>query len=121
MKQPSMRIRISYGAQPENPQQWKRINSNWPDPNDWINRLYASLDERYSIYQQEPDSLLRRNKAAAMLGQVLSALHELPPFRDGHAHMPLKDLLIFLNDLDRGRAGGGCQFWRNKRNADCRN
>ena len=99
-----MRIRVTYGAQPDNAQRWNGASPGWPDPNDWINRLCASLEERYRVYQQEPDSLLRRNKAAAMLAQVLSSLHELPPFRDGHAHMPLKDLLIFLNDLDRGRA-----------------
>ena len=97
-------LTLTYGNSAPEEQRWKSTNPGWPDPNDWVNRLCASLEERYSVYQQEPDELLRRNKAAAMLAQVLSSLHELPPFHNGHAHMPLKDLLLFLNDLDRGRS-----------------
>ncbi len=99
-----MVVRVSYGPVSENRRKWKRTNAGWPEPNDWIMRLCKALEERYAVYEQEPDALLRRNKAAAMLGQVLSSLHELPPFHNGHSHMPLKDLLIFLNDLDRGRS-----------------
>lgn len=98
-----IRATITYGPQPARPR-WKATSPGWPDPTDWINRLCSSLETRYEVYQQEPDILLRRNKAAAMLAQVLSSLHELPPFQTGHSHLPLKDLLIFLNDLDRGRS-----------------
>lgn len=104
MKNNKTIIRVSYGPVPDNRQRWKATNAGWPEPNDWIKRLCKGLEDRYEVYEQEPDVLLRRNKAAAMLGQVLSSLHELPPFHSGHAHMPLKDLLIFLNDLDRGRS-----------------
>lgn len=100
----AVRYALSYGPPPEKEQRWKQTSPGRPDPSDWINRLYASLECRYEVYQQEPDALLRRNKAAAMLAQVLASLHELPPFKEGHAHMPLKDLLSFLNDLDRGRS-----------------
>lgn len=62
------------------------------------------MELRSAVYKEQKDSDLRRNKAAAMLGAVLAALHELPPFRYGEAHLPLKDLLIFLSDLDRGRS-----------------
>lgn len=96
---------FSYGPRPAAQQRWNRTNPGWPDPTEWLQRVSSILSERYAIYQQEPDALLRRNKAAAMLAQVLASLQELPPFRDGHSHMPLKDLLHFLNDLDRGRAG----------------
>lgn len=81
----------------------KLTNPGWPDPNLWVQKLYDVLAERQGIYELEPDVLLKRNKAAAMLGQVISSLLELPPFASGTAHLPLKDLMIFLSDLDRGR------------------
>jgi hypothetical protein len=99
-----IRASISYGPQPPDHLPWKQTNPGWPDPTDWINRLCASLQDRYAVYQEETDVLLRRNKAASMLAHVLSSLHELPPFHAGHSHLPLKDLLIFLSDLDRGRS-----------------
>src|SRR5262249_29136770 len=54
-------------------------------------------------YDTEPDLLLKRNKAGGMLGLVLSSLLELPAFKNDSVHLPLKDLMIFLSDLDRGR------------------
>ncbi len=104
MKPYRARYTVSYGAAEGSKQHWKQTNEGWPEPNDWIQRLCASLEVRYGIYEREPDPILRRNKAASMLAEVLSFLHELPPIHNGHAHMPLKDLLQFLNDLDRGRA-----------------
>ncbi len=104
MKNERPTVRVSFGLIPDKHQNWKATNAGWPEPNDWIKRLSTNLEHRYEVYRQEPDVLLRRNKAAGMLGQVLSSLHELPPFRQGHAHMPLKDLLLFLNDLDLGRS-----------------
>ena len=38
-----------------------------------------------------------------MLGLIISSLLELPAFRNDMVHLPLKDLMIFLSDLDRGR------------------
>lgn len=85
------------------PKPGKITISGWPDPNDWFNRLYQQLAGRYEKYTEEEDVLLRRNKAGAMLGDVVSALMEFPPFKSDSVHMPLKDLLIFLADLDKGR------------------
>ena len=81
----------------------KETTPGWPDPTEWVNHLHGVLSERYAIYEQENDLLLRRNKAAAMLGQVISSLLSLPPFKNDTAHLALKDLLIFLSDLDKGR------------------
>jgi hypothetical protein len=75
----------------------------WPNPTDWVGRLYRELEQRQQIYDEETDELLKRNKSGAMLGQVIKSLRELPCFRNDAALYPLKDLLIFLSDLDRGR------------------
>lgn len=85
------------------PNKEKVTSPDWPDLNDWVNRLYQQLAERHEIYKAEEDILLRRNKAGAMLGDVVYALMELPPFESDMVHLPLKDLLIFLADLDKGR------------------
>jgi hypothetical protein len=81
----------------------KTTSPGWPDPNDWINRLYITMAERRAIYEAETDPLLKRNKAGGMLGQIIHSLLELPAFKDDSVHLPLKDLMIFLSDLDRGR------------------
>jgi hypothetical protein len=70
---------------------------------DWVNRLYQAMAERQAVYDAEADLLLKRNKAGAMLALVISSLLELPAFKNASLHLPLKDLLIFLSDLDRGR------------------
>lgn len=75
----------------------------WPDPSEWINSLYQAMAERQKVYEAETDILLRRNKSAAMLGLLISHLMELPAFKNDTVHLPLKDLLIFLSDLDIGR------------------
>ena len=77
--------------------------AGWPDPTDWVNRLYQAMAKRQAIYDAEPDQLLRRNKAGGMLGLVISSLMEMPAFKNDSVHLPLKDLMIFLSDLDRGR------------------
>jgi hypothetical protein len=81
----------------------KRTSPGWPDPTDWVNRLHQEMAKRQTVYDAEPDPLLKRNKAASMLAFVLTALRELPPFMNSSVHLPLKDLQIFLADLDRGR------------------
>jgi hypothetical protein len=88
----------------ETPKAWRVTNLGWPDPTLWVNDLRTTLEARAAVYEQEPDALLRRNKAAGMLAELLSAIHSLPAFAYSSAHMPLKDLLIFLQDLDIGRA-----------------
>lgn len=81
----------------------KVTNPSWPDPTDWINSLYQEMSVRQSIYDQEVDPLLKRNKAGGMLGAVIAHLMALPAFKNDSVHLPLKDLMIFLSDLDRGR------------------
>lgn len=76
---------------------------DWPDPTDWINRLYQTMAQRQEVYNAETDQLLKRNKAGGMLGLVISSLLELPAFKNDGVHLPLKDLMTFLSDLDRGR------------------
>lgn len=78
-------------------------NPGWPDPTDWVNRLYQAMAERQAAYDAESDPLLKRNKAGGLLGLVISSLLELPAFKNDSVHLPLKDLMIFLSDLDRGR------------------
>lgn len=81
----------------------KATSPGWPDPTDWVNRLYQAMAERQAAYDAESDLLGKRKKAGLMLGQVVSALMELPAFKNEMVHLPLKDLLIFLSDLDLGR------------------
>lgn len=81
----------------------KTTSAGWPDPTDWVNRLYQAMAERQEVYDAEGDPLLKRNKAGGMLGLVISSLLELPAFKNASVHLPLKDLMIFLSDLDRGR------------------
>lgn len=81
----------------------KETNSGWPDPTEWINRLHRSMADRHDAYEAESDPQLKRNKAGGMLGLVIGSLLELPAFKNDKVHLPLKDLLIFLSDLDRGR------------------
>lgn len=81
----------------------KTTSPGWPDPTEWVNRLYQAMAERQAVYDAECDPLLKRNKAGGMLGLVISSLLELPAFKNDSAHLPLKDLMIFLSDLDRGR------------------
>ena len=103
-----MRIHFSYRQDfnwsKDQPSRWRANNPGWPDPTAWIDDLYAVLEACNAVYIKEPDISLRRNKAAGILVEVLSALHALPPFANGSAHMALKDLQIFLQDLDYGRA-----------------
>lgn len=61
------------------------------------------MAERQTAYEAEPDPQLKRNKAGGMLGLLLTSLLELPAFKNDSVHLPLKDLMIFLSDLDRGR------------------
>ena len=81
----------------------KTTNPDWPDPTEWANRLHQTLAKRQANYVAETDILLKRNKAGNMLARVIDALRELPNFKNESVDWPLKDLLIFLSDLDRGR------------------
>ena len=81
----------------------RSTNPGWPDPTEWLNRLYQEMSERQANYEAEPEVLLKRNKAGGMLAVVVHSLMELPAFENSSAHLPLKDLLIFLSDLDKGR------------------
>lgn len=73
------------------------------DPSTWADRLYKAMAERQAAYGTGGDLLLKRNAARDMLGLVISFLMELPGFNKESVHLPLKDLMIFLSDLDRGR------------------
>ena len=81
----------------------KDTGPGWPDPTDWVNRLHQTMTQLQIVYDAEPDVLLKRNKAGLMVGVVLAWLLELPAFKNDSVHLPLKDLMIFLSDLDRGR------------------
>ena len=81
----------------------KVTSPGWPDPTDWVNRLHQTMTQLQVVYDAEPDVLLKRNKAGLMVGAVLAWLLELPTFKNDSVHLPLKDLMIFLSDLDRGR------------------
>ncbi len=75
---------------------------SYPDPSDWIIRLHAELLKGSEDYHSA-DGPKRRRLAARQLASVLSALMELPSFRNDQALHPLKDVLIFFDDLDLGR------------------
>ena len=82
---------------------YKATNPKWPDPNSWVAALREKLIEKSTEYSTLSDEQLKRNKAGAALGVIIEALAELPALQDLHLRLPLKDLLIFLNDLDNGR------------------
>jgi len=69
----------------------------------WVERLHRTMALNQPVYDAEPDQLLKRNKAGVILGSVVSSLLELPEFKNDNVHLALKDLMIFLADLDRGR------------------
>jgi hypothetical protein len=75
---------------------------SYPDPIDWITKLHAELLKGSEDYYSA-DGPKRRRLAARQLASVLSALMELPPFRGDQTLHPLKDVLIFFDDLDLGR------------------
>lgn len=81
----------------------KTTSPGWPDPTDWVNRLHTAMAERAAIYEAENDPLRKRNEAGRILGLVMASVLELPAFKNDSVHFALKDLLIFLSDLDRGR------------------
>jgi hypothetical protein len=80
-----------------------RRKPQWPDPTEWLQSLAAELEPRAAKYHRETDTLDRRNIAAAMLGHVAGALARLPSFYDQGLHYPLKDIVIFFSDLEKGR------------------
>lgn len=54
-------------------------------------------------YDAETATAKRRTLAAHMLGGVLLALQEFPPFKSDMVHLPLKDMMMLFSDLKRGR------------------
>jgi hypothetical protein len=73
------------------------------DISEWVERLHAEMAHRQQAYDAEPDVLVKRNMSGGMLAAVILALLKLPSFKNDSVHLPLKDLLIFLSDLDKGR------------------
>ena len=65
--------------------------------------LVAELESRADVFRRETDIVLKRNGSANMLEAVLRHLHALPPFADTKSIFPLKDMLMFFSDLERGR------------------
>jgi len=57
------------------------------------------------IYEAETDKLRKRYMAGEMLADVISSLLDLPKFKSDPVHYGLKDLVNFLSDLEKGRAG----------------
>jgi hypothetical protein len=82
----------------------KRTNSGWPEPNDWVNDLYETLKEQKALYDAVDDPHQKREEAARVLSTVVGALLSLPAFKNDTVHLPLKDILILLNDLRLGRS-----------------
>jgi hypothetical protein len=73
----------------------------WPDAESWAAELTGKLALRASVYEQEPDVALRRNKAAAIVGELTTALLAVPGVTR-EMILPLKDLMIFSDDMDHG-------------------
>ena len=81
----------------------KVTSPGWPDPSDWSARLFADLTRKAKAYEGEAGNDQRRYLAACMIGSIVSSLYELPTFREAHVLLPLKDVMIFFEDLRRGR------------------
>ncbi len=77
------------------------LDNGWPEAEAWATNLLYRLAHRAEVYEQEPDPALRRNKAAAMVGEIVAALVEVPGATVNMV-LPLKDLLIFSEDMDNG-------------------
>jgi hypothetical protein len=76
---------------------------SWPDAEEWRAALTERLRARASVYEEEPDPLLRRNKAIAFVAEISTFLKAMPGIKDSDLY-PLKDLFIFSQDLDHGRS-----------------
>ena len=72
-------------------------------PNEWVRDLHSALAELAAIYNDEEDTQSKRSQAGLMLGRVIESLLQLQTFKSAEVLLPLKDLLIFLSDLERGR------------------
>lgn len=70
------------------------MNSKWENPDQWAANLINRLSCRAKIYELEPDVTFRRNKAAAMVGEIAKALMDLPGSNTDML-LPLKDIMIF--------------------------
>jgi hypothetical protein len=78
-------------------------SNDWGDADAWRKALVERMRRRAEIYELEPDPLLRRNKAIAMVGDISAFLKDLPGVQNSDL-FPLKDLMIFSEDLDHGRS-----------------
>lgn len=70
---------------------------------DWFDALHERMASVQKQYESEQSPLRRRTIAKGMLAEVMNFLLLHPRFRTSLVHLPLKDLLIFLSDLERGR------------------
>ena len=75
---------------------------DWPDFEEWADRLHAALARQQQLYEAESNMDAKRNKATGQIEHILAALLELPTFASSTVHLPLKDLMFFFSDLDRG-------------------
>jgi hypothetical protein len=70
---------------------------------DWFDALHDRMASAQKLYESEQAPLRRRRIAEGMLAEVLNYLLMHPRFSSSFVHLPLKDLLLFLSDLERGR------------------
>jgi hypothetical protein len=103
---------------------WDPEGAGWPHPSEWAGELHRQLSIHAEIYEallglaegrrpewvpesldQGPDEARASATActASTLAAVLLALNQLPAFRDQRLLRPLTQLLMALEDLDRGR------------------
>lgn len=89
------------GASSSCPAARLQMNSKWENPDQWAANLINRLSYRAKIYELEPDVTFRRNKAAAMVGEIAKALMDLPGSNTDML-LPLKDIMIFSEDMQNG-------------------
>lgn len=99
---PPKQFEVTFRQAPPEANQ-KITNTGWPDPTKWINQLHADLGQWRELYDSNADAHMRRHISGNMVGVLLASLLELPQFRNDSVHYPLKDLMIFLSDLHKGR------------------
>jgi hypothetical protein len=68
-----------------------------------IDSLYRVLSKGYAAYAAEADTLAKREIAMLILVEVVKTLRMHPRFSTGDEYLPLRDLMFFLADLNRGR------------------
>lgn len=76
----------------------------WADTVGWSKQLHEVIEGGAKAYRLETDISKRRGIAKLLLQFVVGKIQQIPFESDINIYGPLKDLVFFLEDLEKGRA-----------------